>query len=163
MDRLEQRIGIDRFGEEGTRTTAHRGVAGGNARKGGDDDHRLGARSPRQFGLKLDPRHARHVQVGDDARDIIEPVRCQHVLRRGTADPGHPGRAQQAVAAAANARIVAYQRADGVFVRQWLAPRSGPEADLLDRVLAMSVASVPDGPPAAYLLTPERIVRVVLE
>ena len=64
---------------------------------------------------------------------------------------------------AANARIIAYQRADGVFVRQWLAPRSGPEADLLDRVRAMSVASVLDGPPAAYLLTPERIVRVVLE
>ncbi len=64
---------------------------------------------------------------------------------------------------AANARIIAYQRADGVFVRQWLAPRSGPEADLLDRVLAMSVASVPDGPPTAYLLTPERIIRVVLE
>ena len=64
---------------------------------------------------------------------------------------------------AANARIIAYQRADGVFVRQWLAPRSGPDAALLDRVLAMSVASVSDGPPAAYLLTPERIVRVVLE
>lgn len=64
---------------------------------------------------------------------------------------------------AANGRIIAYQRADGVFVRQWLAPRSGSDADLLDRVLAMSVASVPDGPPAAYLLTPERIVRVVLE
>ena len=27
---------------------------------------------------------------------------------------------------AANARILAYQRADGAFVRQWLAPRSGP-------------------------------------
>jgi hypothetical protein len=25
------------------------------------------------------------------------------------------------------------------------------------------VASVPDGPPVAYLLTPERLVRVVLE
>ncbi len=64
---------------------------------------------------------------------------------------------------AANARIIAYQRADGVFVRQWLAPRSGPDAGLLDHVLAMNVASVPDGPPTAYLLTPERIVRVVLE
>jgi len=30
-------------------------------------------------------------------------------------------------------------------------------------VLALSVASVADGPPAAYLLTPTRIVRVVLE
>jgi len=64
---------------------------------------------------------------------------------------------------AANARIIAYQRADGAFVHQWLAPRSGPDADLLGRVLAMSVASVSDGPPAAYLLTPERIVRIVLE
>ena len=64
---------------------------------------------------------------------------------------------------AANARIIAYQRADGVFVHQWLAPRSGPDADLLGRVLAMRIASVSDGPPAAYLLTPERIVRIVLE
>jgi len=64
---------------------------------------------------------------------------------------------------AANARILAYQRADGSFLRQWLAPRTGPQAGLLDDVLALSVASVADGPPVAYLLTPTRIVRVVLE
>ncbi len=64
---------------------------------------------------------------------------------------------------AANARIVAFQRADGAFVRQWLAPRSGSTAGLLDEVLALSVASVADGPPVAYLLTPTRVVRVVLE
>jgi hypothetical protein len=64
---------------------------------------------------------------------------------------------------AANARILAYQRADGSFLRQWLAPRIGPEAGLLDEVRALSVASVADGPPVAYLLTPTRIVRVVLE
>ena len=64
---------------------------------------------------------------------------------------------------AANARILAYQRADGSFLRQWLAPRSGPEAGLLDDVRGLSVASVADGPPVAYLLTPTRVVRVVLE
>jgi hypothetical protein len=64
---------------------------------------------------------------------------------------------------AANARILAYQRADGSFLRQWLAPRSGPQAGVLKEVRAFSVASVADGPPVAYLLTPSRIVRVVLE
>ncbi|MGZ6255474.1 MAG: hypothetical protein ACXWMB_00470 [Candidatus Limnocylindria bacterium] len=64
---------------------------------------------------------------------------------------------------AANARILAYQRADGSFLRQWLAPASGSGAGLLDEVRALSVASVADGPPVAYLLTPTRIVRVVLE
>jgi hypothetical protein len=64
---------------------------------------------------------------------------------------------------AANARILAYQRADGSFLRQWLAPASGAGAGLLDDVRALSVASVADGPPVAYLLTPTRIVRVVLE
>jgi streptogramin lyase len=64
---------------------------------------------------------------------------------------------------AANARILAYQRADGSFLRQWLAPASGPDAGLLGDVRALSVASVADGPPIAYLLTPTRIVRVVLE
>jgi streptogramin lyase len=64
---------------------------------------------------------------------------------------------------AANARILAYQRADGSFLRQWLTPASGPGAGLLDDVRALSVASVADGPPIAYLLTPTRIVRVVLE
>jgi serine/threonine protein phosphatase PrpC len=64
---------------------------------------------------------------------------------------------------AANARIIAFQRADGAFVRQWMAPRSGEWAGLLDDVQAMSVGSVPDGPPVAALLTPDRIVRVVLE
>ena len=64
---------------------------------------------------------------------------------------------------AANARILAYQHADGSFLRQWMAPRSGAQAGLLDEVLALSVASVADGPPVAYLLTPTRIVRVILE
>ncbi|HEX6139921.1 MAG TPA: hypothetical protein VF013_05575 [Candidatus Limnocylindria bacterium] len=64
---------------------------------------------------------------------------------------------------AANARIIAFQRADGAFVRQWLAPRRGEAAGVLDEVLAMSVASVADGPPFALLLTPNRVVRVVLE
>jgi hypothetical protein len=64
---------------------------------------------------------------------------------------------------AANARIVAFQRADGAFVRQWMAPRTGASAGALDQVLALNVASVADGPPVALLLTPERVVRVVLE
>ncbi|MEX1072239.1 MAG: hypothetical protein WED86_00935 [Chloroflexota bacterium] len=64
---------------------------------------------------------------------------------------------------AANARILSFQRADGAFVRQWLAPRAGASATMLDEVLALSVASVADGPPVAYLLTPERVIRVVLE
>jgi hypothetical protein len=64
---------------------------------------------------------------------------------------------------AANARIIAYQRADGAFVRQWLAPRAGPWAEVLDEVVDMSVGSVADGPPVATLLTPDSVVRVVLE
>jgi hypothetical protein len=64
---------------------------------------------------------------------------------------------------AGNARIIAFQRADGAFVRQWMAPRSGDGAGILNDVLALSVASVPDGPPVALLLTPDRVVRVVLE
>ena len=64
---------------------------------------------------------------------------------------------------AANARIIAYQRADGAFVRQWLAPRTGAWAGVLDEVIDMSVGSVADGPPVATLLTPDSVVRVVLE
>ena len=36
---------------------------------------------------------------------------------------------------AANARIIAFQRADGAFVRQWMAPRAGEWAGLLDDVV----------------------------
>ena len=64
---------------------------------------------------------------------------------------------------AANARIIGFQRADGAFVGQWMAPRRGAQADLLDEVVGMRVASVVDGPPIAYLATPDRVVRVVLE
>ena len=64
---------------------------------------------------------------------------------------------------AANARVVAFQRADGAFVRQWLAPSAGPTAGLLADVRAFSVTSVADGPPAAYVLTAEGVVRLVLE
>jgi serine/threonine protein phosphatase PrpC len=64
---------------------------------------------------------------------------------------------------AANARILAFQRADGAFVRQWLAPRDGAWSGLLDDVVGLSVGSVADGPPVATLLTPDSVVRVVLE
>jgi hypothetical protein len=64
---------------------------------------------------------------------------------------------------AANARIIGFQRADGAFVGQWMAPRRGAQSDLLDGVRGLRVASVTDGPPVAYLATADRVVRVVLE
>ncbi|HEX2883371.1 MAG TPA: hypothetical protein VHQ42_02240 [Candidatus Limnocylindria bacterium] len=64
---------------------------------------------------------------------------------------------------AANRRLIAFQRADGAFVRQWMAPDRGPAAGALDDVRALSVTSVADGPPVAYLLTADRVVRLVLE
>ena len=64
---------------------------------------------------------------------------------------------------AANSRIIAFQRADGAFVRQWLAPSDGPWSSLLADVRALYVTSVADGPPAAYVLTAEGVVRLVLE
>ncbi len=64
---------------------------------------------------------------------------------------------------AANARIVAFQRADGSFVRQWLAPSDGADSGLLADVRALHVTSVADGPPAAHILTAEGVVRLVLE
>lgn len=64
---------------------------------------------------------------------------------------------------AANDRILAFQRADGAFVRQWLAPVDGPGADALADVRGLSVTSVSDGPPVAFLLTAEGVLRLVLE
>jgi hypothetical protein len=63
----------------------------------------------------------------------------------------------------ANARIIAFQRADGAFVKQWMAPRTGGYAMLLDDVVGFQVQSAADGPPAAYLLSGGRVLRVVLE
>ena len=54
---------------------------------------------------------------------------------------------------AANARILAFQRADGAFVRQWLAPTSGELAGLLDEMAGLVVTSVADGPPVADTLS----------
>ncbi len=64
---------------------------------------------------------------------------------------------------AANARIIAFGYADGAFVRQWMAPRHGADEHLLDDVIGLEVTSAADGPPAAFLVTPDRVVRVVLE
>jgi hypothetical protein len=64
---------------------------------------------------------------------------------------------------AAHRRLIAFQRADGAFVRQWLAPETGPGAGGLDDVRAISVTSVSDGPPVAYLLTTDGLLRLVLE
>jgi hypothetical protein len=61
----------------------------------------------------------------------------------------------------ANDRILAFQRADGAFVRQWLAPSDSHGA--LADVRGLHVASVSDGPPVAYLLTPTGVLRLVLE
>jgi hypothetical protein len=59
----------------------------------------------------------------------------------------------------ANARIVAFQRADGAFVRQWMAGAAGG----LDDLRGLTVTSVTDGPPVAYLLTADGVHRLVLE
>jgi hypothetical protein len=64
---------------------------------------------------------------------------------------------------AAHRRLLAFNRADGAFVRQWMAPERGPAAGTLDEVRALSVTSVADGPPAAYLLTSDGVLRLVLE
>lgn len=64
---------------------------------------------------------------------------------------------------AANDRIIAFQRADGAFVRQWMAPDDGPAAEALGDVRGLSVTSVTDGPPVAFLLTGDGVVRLVLE
>ena len=64
---------------------------------------------------------------------------------------------------AANDRIIAFQRADGAFVRQWMAPDDGPASAALSDVRGLSVTSVSDGPPVAFLLTADGVVRLVLE
>ena len=64
---------------------------------------------------------------------------------------------------AGHARILAFGRADGAFVRQWMAPTAGSTAGSLADVRGLSVASVSDGPPAAFLLTAEGVLRLVLE
>jgi hypothetical protein len=64
---------------------------------------------------------------------------------------------------AANDRILSFQRADGAFVRQWMAPGQGPAAAALSDVRGLSVISVSDGPPVAFLLTGDGVARLVLE
>jgi hypothetical protein len=64
---------------------------------------------------------------------------------------------------AANDRIIAFQRADGAFVRQWMAPGAGPAAGALGDVRGLAVTSVADGPPVAFLLTADGVLRLVLE
>jgi hypothetical protein len=64
---------------------------------------------------------------------------------------------------AAHHRLIAFQRVDGAFVRQWMAPTDGPDARTLDDVRGLSVTSVADGPPVVYLLTADGVLRLVLE
>ena len=63
----------------------------------------------------------------------------------------------------AHQRLIAFQRADGAFVRQWMAPADGDATGALDHVRALSVTSVADGPPVAYLLTEDGVLRLVLD
>ena len=62
---------------------------------------------------------------------------------------------------AAHDRVIAFGRADGAFVRQWLAADDA-ETGLAD-VRGLAVTSVSDGPPVVYLLTATGVHRLVLE
>ena len=64
---------------------------------------------------------------------------------------------------AANDRIIAFQRADGAFVRQWMAAEGDAAAASFGDVRGLSVTSVSDGPPVALLLTGDGVLRLVLE
>ena len=64
---------------------------------------------------------------------------------------------------AANERIIAFGRADGAFVRQWMAHPDGAAAGVLAELRGMSVGSVSDGPPPVLLLTADGVYRLVLE
>lgn len=63
----------------------------------------------------------------------------------------------------ANDRIIAFGRADGSFVRQWMAEPDSPAAAILADLRAMSVGSVSDGPPPVLLLTADGVYRLVLD
>ena len=64
---------------------------------------------------------------------------------------------------AANDRIIAFGRADGAFVRQWMAEPETEAAAVLSDLRGMSVGSVSDGPPPVLLLTADGVYRLVLE
>ena len=64
---------------------------------------------------------------------------------------------------AANARLIAFQRADGAFVAAVDGVRARGTGGSLSVVRGLSVSSVSDGPPVAFLLTPDGVVRLVLE
>ena len=64
---------------------------------------------------------------------------------------------------AAHDRLIAFQRADGAFVRQWMAGSTAADGGSLSDVRALTVTSVADGPPVAYLLTADGVLRLVLE
>ncbi|MBW3613002.1 MAG: hypothetical protein KY392_03975 [Chloroflexi bacterium] len=64
---------------------------------------------------------------------------------------------------AAHDRIIAFGRADGSFVRQWMGRPDSRAAAVLAELRGLSVASVSDGPPPVYLLTLDGVYRLVLE
>ena len=44
-----------------------------------------------------------------------------------------------------------------------MAPRRGADEQLLDDVIGLEVTSAADGPPAAFLVTRDKVVRFVLQ
>ena len=136
----------------------------------------------------LDPRQARDLRVDVNAWLLHADDRHSHRLRVA----GGPGRLLARPATrrggSTSARLPAARRCHGRRSRAALClrrgrargsspssaptvpssgsgwrPRTAPSAGSLDDVRALSVASVADGPPAAYLLTADGVVRLVLE
>lgn len=135
----------------------------------------------------LDPGNARDLRVDVNAWllhastvtrvDFGTPrTQAEYALERppgtGSPDPAdyrileaatRGGRELLYVYDAAAPRIVAFDRADGRFVRQWRPARDAAAEDVLDDVRGLAVTTDAEGTQLAFVLTEDGLVRLALD
>jgi hypothetical protein len=82
-DEFEQQIVVERLIEKRDGSGSYRKRS--RLSVSGDENDRDVALVFAQFGLQLETAHARHFDVGDQATDLVEPVRVQKLLGRDDA------------------------------------------------------------------------------
>src|SRR4029077_10963534 len=83
LEAADDHVAIDGLAEEAHGAGRLRALADPFLGEGGDEDDRYTALSRLELALQVEPAHARHLDVGDQARRVLQAGRGEEGLGRG--------------------------------------------------------------------------------
>ena len=95
INTFDQSSSIEGLAEEANGSGVHRSLPDAVFREGGNEDNRRAVTLRNQIILQLDPAHAGHLHVDNEARGVAHPGRLQELVGRRERVGGKPERSQQ--------------------------------------------------------------------